>query len=254
MSTPPKPQIVQLLINGQVHADWTDLWVDSDLLTPADAFEFGLGVKGKTKLPAEVRKGAKVQVRVDDAVVMQGRLDARTHTISRRDGGGTHTVRLRGRDDMATLVDCSAPVKSMQNLTLMQIVEQIVKPLGISKIKFIGDKQYTAEKISVEPGESAWEALNKACEANGVAAWFAPDGTLTIGGPDYDAPPVAVLRLMYDNNLSNVIEVVEDDSINGVYSEITVLGQSHGGKKGKGANHKAQATDPGFRRWGCWPG
>ena len=244
MSTPPKPQIVQLLINGQVHADWTDLWVDSDLLTPADAFEFGLGVKGKTKLPAEVRKGAKVQVRVDDAVVMQGRLDARTHTISRRDGGGTHTVRLRGRDDMATLVDCSAPVKSMQNLTLMQIVEQIVKPLGISKIKFIGDKQYTAEKISVEPGESAWEALNKACEANGVAAWFAPDGTLTIGGPDYDAPPVAVLRLMYDNNLSNVIEVVEDDSINGVYSEITVLGQSHGGKKGKGANHKAQATDP----------
>ena len=26
MSTPPKPQIVQLLINGQVHADWTDLW------------------------------------------------------------------------------------------------------------------------------------------------------------------------------------------------------------------------------------
>lgn len=244
MSMQPKPQVMSLLIAGKVHADWTTLWVDSDLLIPADAFEFSLGVKAKTPLTQEVRKGARVQVRIDDTVVMHGRLDGRSHTVSRQGGGATHTVQLRGRDDMATLVDCSAPVKSMKELTLMQVVEQIAKPLGITKIKFIGDKQYTHEKVSIEPGESGWDALSKACEANGVAAWFEPDGTLTIGGPDYDVPPVATLRLKYDDDLSNVMEVAEEDNIDGVFSELTVLGQSHGGKKGKGANQKSHATDP----------
>ena len=239
-----KPQIVSLIVGGKVHADFTNLWVDSDLLVPADAFDFSLGVKAKTPLTQEVRKGARVQVRIDDTVVMQGRLDGRAHTVSRQGGSATHSIQLRGRDDMATLVDCSAPIKSMKELTLMQVVEQIAKPMGITKIKFVGDKQYTHEKISIEPGESGWDALAKACEANGVAAWFEPDGTLTIGGPDYEVPPVAVLRLKYDNNLTNVLEVSEDDNIDGVYSELTVLGQSHGGKKGKGANQKSHATDP----------
>jgi prophage tail gpP-like protein len=239
-----KPQVVTLSVAGQMHGDWTNLWVDSDLKIPADAFEFGLGLQHKSRLPADVRKGARVQVRIDDVVVMQGRLDARTHKLSRVGGGASHCVTLRGRDDAASLLDCSAPIKSTQKLNLMQVVEQMVKPLGISKIKFLGDKQYTHDKISVEPGESGADVLNKACEANGVAWWIAPDGTLTIGGPDYEAPPVATLRLKYEQNLTNVEEVEEEDCIDGVYSELTILGQSHGGKKGKGANQKAHATDP----------
>ena len=244
-----KPEVVSLSIAGNVHSDWTGLWVDSDLKVPADAFEFTLGLQHKSKLPADVRKGARVQVRIDDVIVMQGRLDGRKHKLSRVGGGATHAVTLRGRDDAGTLLDCSAPIKSTQKLTLMQVVEQIVKPMGITQIKFLGDKQYTHDKISVEPGESGACVLDKACEANGVAWWLAPDGTLTVGGPDYDTPPVATLRLKYDDNLTNVEEVEEDDCINGVYSEITVLGQSHGGKAGKGANQKAHATDPNIDNW-----
>lgn len=245
----PKTQVVSLSIAGNVHSDWTGLWVDSDLKVPADAFEFTLGLKQKSKIPADVRKGARVQVRIDDAVVLQGRLDARMHKLSRVGCGATHSVTLRGRDDAGTLLDCSSSIKSTQKLTLMQVVDQIVKPLGITQVKFLGDKQYTHDKISVEPGETAACVLDKACEANGVAWWLAPDGTLTIGGPDYEAPPVATLRLKYDNNLTNVEEVEEDDCIEGVYSELTILGQSHGGKAGKGKNQKSCTTDPNIDNW-----
>lgn len=237
-------EVVSLSVGGKVHSDWTGLWVDSDLKVPADAFEFSVGLQHRRTLPAEVRKGARVLVHIDGELVMQGRVDARTHKLSRVGGGAVHDVTLRGRDDAATLLDCSAPVKTTQKLTLVQVVEQIVKPLGIAQVRFLGDKQRTHDKVSVEPGETGADVLDRACEANGVAWWFDPNGVLVIGGPDYDAPPVATLRLMYDNNLTNVEEVEEDDSIEGVYSELTVLGQSHGGKAGKGSNQKAVAKNP----------
>lgn len=246
MSTPvEKKEEVTLSIAGQVHNEWLGLWVDSDLKTPADAFEFGIGSRNKIKLNADVRKGARFEVRIDGEVVMRGRLDDRIHKLSRFGGAKTHEVTLAGRDDCATLVDCSAPIKTVQKLNLMQVIEQYIKPLGITQVKFIGDKQYTHEKVSTEPGESAWDLLAKACEANGVAAWFDPSGVLMIGGPDYDAPPVAVLREKFDDNLTNVEGIEERDTIKGTYSEITVLGQSQGGAKGKGKNQlKSQAKDP----------
>lgn len=245
MPTPTKKQEVTLSVAGNVHSEWLGLWVDSDLKVPADAFEFGIGSRHRVKLSADVSKGARCEIRIDGELVMRGRLDGRTHAIARFNGAKIHTISLRGRDDCATLVDCSAPIKSSTKVTLMQVVEQYIKPMGVTQIKFVGDKQYTHEKISTEPGETAWDILSKACEANGVAAWFEPSGVLTIGGPDYDTPPVMVLREKYDDNLTNVESIEEDDNINGVYSEITVLGQSHGGAKGKGKNQlKAQASDP----------
>ncbi|MFX8035950.1 hypothetical protein ABTK80_20075, partial [Acinetobacter baumannii] len=88
---------------------------------------------------------------------------------------------------------CSAPVFTSQNLTLDQVVAKIVMPLGVTKIRIDADNALRREKVSVEPGDTAWDALAHAAEANGLWPWFEPDGTLVVGGPDYNAAPVATL-------------------------------------------------------------
>ncbi|MFC0146144.1 hypothetical protein [Pectobacterium cacticida] len=57
--------------------------------------------------------------------------------------------------------------------------------------------------------------------------WFAPDGTLVIGGPDYTKPPVASLIMRMDGKGNNVLSLADASSIDKSFSELTVLAQSH---------------------------
>lgn len=65
-----------------------------------------------------------------------GRLDEFEHVISRQD----ISMRINGRDRAAPLVDCSAPFVSMREASLAQILEQLVRPLGIIQIEIRTDQ------------------------------------------------------------------------------------------------------------------
>ena len=204
---PTPNNTVTLLINGKTHGQWTNYDIVSDLLTPADDFSVTLGRPVDAE-PDAVRAGDKVEVRVGGDTVLSGRID-RVHTTTEK---GNKTLTIQGRDDAGILLDCSAPLFNAQDMDLNQIIEKIVKPLGLSK-------QYA--------------------EANGVWPWMEPDGTLVVGGPDYTTAPVAelVLRVSGDNNNIKRLEVNRDMAAR--YSEVTVLAQSHSGKH----NIKATAKD-----------
>ena len=64
----------------------------------------------------------------------------------------------------------------------------------------------------MDPGNSAWDVLNRAAAANSLAAWFDPDGTLVVGGPDYSAPAKAKLILRRDGQGNNVLSLSETRS------------------------------------------
>ena len=185
---PTQSNAVQLLIDGQVHADWDHYDVDSDLMTPADGWHVSLGPRGAA-LPASVRAGAPVQLRVGGEAVLVGLIDDVDHDV---DKSGQH-FSLSGRDGAAVLVDCAAPIFAAQQVGLDEIVAKLVRPLGIEQVRIRADNARTREKVQVEPGDSAWRALANVAEANGLWPWFEPDGTLVIGGPDYTAAPVATL-------------------------------------------------------------
>ncbi len=73
----------------------------------------------------------------------------------------------------------------------------------------------------------AWDALAKAAAGRGLWPWFEPDGTLVVGGPDYTTTPVDTLIMKLDGTGNNVMELDDTRSINGCFSELTVLAQSH---------------------------
>ncbi len=185
---PTPNNTVSLLIAGKTHSQWTDYDIDSDLLTPADDFQVTLGRPVDAK-PDAVQPGDTVEVRVGDDTVLSGRIDRVSTTTAK----GQKTLTISGRDDAGILLDCSCPIFNAQDMDLKQIIDTIVKPLGISKIRIDAAQTARTNKVQIEPGSRAWDALAQYAEANGLWPWLEPDGTLVIGGPDYTTKPVADL-------------------------------------------------------------
>jgi prophage tail gpP-like protein len=198
-------------------------------------------------MPAAVAPGAAVEVRVGADTVMLGTVDEVSISVDKN----SHRLSLSGRDGAAVLVDCSAPVFVRRMATLPEIIKAVVTPLGIKRIRIDAAATRTREKINIEPGATAWDVLAQSAEANGLWPWFAPDGTLVVGGPDYATPPVATLVMRRSGAGNNVLGLDLSVTMAGRYSELTVLGQTHGTETetGKHALHATayDASVPGKR-------
>ncbi|MCR4537316.1 phage tail protein [Pseudomonas sp. 18.1.10] len=218
----PMPSI-RLAIGGLAHDTWDGWSIESDLLTPADAFELELHTKNASRLPEVIKEGATCSLTLDGDRVLTGQIDEFEHDVSRRG----ISMRINGRDRAAPLVDCSSPFVSMREASLAQIIEQVVMPLGAYQVEIRADKSKTRRRVQIEPGQTAWEALLQVAEANGLWPWVEPDGRLIIGGPDYTTAPVGVLVMREDGVGNNVDRLSVRRSIANRYSQITVLGQ-HG--------------------------
>jgi prophage tail gpP-like protein len=132
------------------------------------------------------------------------------------------------------------------------VVTKIVRPLGVTRIRIEAASTTLREKVNIEPSDTGWDALRRAAEANGLWPWFEPDGTLVVGGPRYDEPPVATLVLTLDGKGNNLLALSEDRNLAARYSEVTVLGQSYGTGSGAGerdarAHIKAVVADDGVK-------
>lgn len=213
---------VSVVIGGKVHSDWTSYSVDSDFLIPADAWSVRLGLPSGV-FPADVKRGVPVQVRVGKDVVMSGRVDR----VRRHVAKDQVSISIMGRDGAAILVDCAAPVFTGRQMSLEDVIARVVRPLGITAIELHAESSVRNDKVSVEPGERAWDTLLRACAGRGLWPWFRPDGTLAIGGPDYTAAPVATLILRRDGKGNNLISLDEEMSEERSFSELTVLAQGH---------------------------
>lgn len=258
MATQTKPALseeIALLIDGQVHTRWSRYRIDSDLLTPADAWDLSLWasrsagedtVQPLRLLPQNVTPGASVRLLMNGEQVLTGMIDSVEETLDKTQ----HSVQITGRDLGAALIDCSVPLLSMKNATLETIVRKAVQPFGINQIAYKTKASAPRQTVHTEPGQTVWDWLLAACEANQVWPWFAPDGTLVIGEPDYsDATnaPAASLVLKVDDdkgaaNGNNIKRLHRHKSVHSRFTQITVLGQA-AGDGGDGHSVSAVAED-----------
>lgn len=214
---------IRLAIGSHAHELWDGWSVESDLLTPADAFELELYTRDSGPIPTQLQEGAPCTLSLSNDRVLSGVVDEIELDISRQN----RTIRITGRDNAAALVDCSTPFVSMREVGLADIIKEVVKPLGIAQIEIRAASSKTRKRVQIEPGQSAWEVLLQVAEANGLWPWFEPDGRLVVGGPDYSSAPVATLILRNDGQGNNVQRLSVRRSMPGRYSQVTVLGQ-HG--------------------------
>lgn len=239
---PLPSDVLSLSIAGVSHADWTTYEIDSDLLTPADAWRVSLG--GAHALPDAIQPGADCVIRYGADTVMVGVVDEITEQLDKRG----HSISLSGRDMAGQLLDCSAPVFNELEVPLTKIVKAICDPLKITQRRIDAAATQTRHKISTTPGQNSWEVLKNAAEANGLWPWFDPSGTLILGRPDVPKEANATLVLSRDTpSQNNVLSASYTRSLHDVYSEVRILGQAagaEGARAMRGVWGSAKADSP----------
>lgn len=225
---------ITLLIDGKAHDIWTRYEIDSDLFIPADAWSLELGL-GPEQNPPQLTEGTQIRILLGSDVILSGQLDTVSHGLAK----ASHQLALRGRDGAGVLLDCSAPVFVSKQAALDEVIKSIVGKLGVRKVRIDAEKTARAEKVNIEPGDSAWDAVQHAAEAAGLWPWFEPDGTLVVGGPDYSAAPVGTLVMGSDALASDQMPLESlrrERNLARRVSEVTVLGQTHGAGGAEGKN------------------
>lgn len=165
--------------------------------------------------------GKSIEVTLGGETILTGVIDDINEPI----GKGQHSISLSGRDLAGQLLDCSAPVFEGREMSLSQILRQFLTPY---QIKHDIEAPTTAirQKVTVDVGETVWDAISKAAAANGLWQWFTPEGVLKVGEPNPKTAIVAHLILRRDGVGNNLESLTRQRSLNDRYSSITVMSQS----------------------------
>lgn len=216
---------LRLIIGDVEIKTWDSASIDSAIDTPAESWSFALFSEEDLALPDSVKAGSKVQAFYGDELILTSVADAVNEACDRSGYG----LKISGRDLVGQLIDCSVPIFNGRQVNLDVLLSKYVldgelKSL-FSNVKIQNDA-WLKNKISVEPGESLWDAIAKAAMVTGQHVWLDPDGTIQIGDPF--ASPYQVqkpLRLYREGSENNVLDASYDEDISNVYSDIRLLSQ-----------------------------
>ena len=221
---------ITLQIGGYSINGWDAVSVDSLIDTPAENWNFRLFQVDGEPLPKDIAGAKDIQVFYNKELVLTSIADKVAEAVSRQGYG----LEISGRDLVGQLIDCSVPVFSGRQMTLEELLSRFVLAGDLGS-KFhdvrIQNNAWLKNKVSIEPGESLWDAIAKAAAVTGQHVWLEPNGTLVVGDPF--ASPYQVktaLRLMKPlDNRNNVLDLQYVNDVSNVYSEIKILGQDNKG-------------------------
>jgi prophage tail gpP-like protein len=178
--------------------------------------------------------GAPFSLFHNGKMLMQGFLD--------EVDGETLETSIAGRSKTADLVDCSAPVATFENQTIFQITRTLIAAFGLEltiRPEAIVPGGELFEKVSVEPGESYFDFIDRLALQRGLRFWSSATTTsgLVIGQPGDELSRFAI---RWGQNIKT--RSVKRSAIER-YSEVTVLAPAaeadlfagaSGGKRAKG--------------------
>lgn len=159
------PEPVQILIEGQDFDGWKSFTVDRSVEAAAGSCE--LSFAGAPL--GSIRPGHRIRIGLQDRALLTGYLDAVQAQLSQR------AWSAQGRDATADLVDCSAMNRpdGWARVTLNAIVSFLAGPFDLP-VRTLNDPGEPFPLFKIQPGETAWEAIERACRLRGFLAF--PDG------------------------------------------------------------------------------
>ncbi len=236
---------ITLTVDGLIYGGWKSVSVRRSIETIAGTFSLSVSERwpGQQTLNA-ILPGQKCRVTLDGDPVITGYVD----DVAPAWSATRHEVGIDGRDVTGDLVDCSAIHRpgEWQGLGLEAIVTILAQPFGIP-VKATTETGAPFRSFGIEEGETAFEAIERACRMRGVLATSDGHGGLCIIRPVGPRASVALKRG------ENILDATARLSHRDRYSQYIVKGQqpSFGNLMPPEllAQIRAEATDPGTRRY-----
>lgn len=157
---------VQLLIDGQRYGGWQGITIERSIETAAGAFDLQVTERWAGQDVARpIQPGASCAVEVDGEALITGYVD----DVVISHGAANHTVRVRGRDATADLVDCSAIHKSgaWSGATVLDIARDLARPFGVAVLAAV-DIGGPFPDWQIQEGESVFECIERAARLRGL--------------------------------------------------------------------------------------
>ena len=209
---------VGVLVDGMRYSGWSRVRVERSIERISAAFEVVSSDRwAQDKSAPRVRPGDRCVVMLGDEPLMDGHVDE----VSIGYDATRHEVALQGRDATGDLVDCAAETKQWSGLTLGRLAEEICAPFGVRVTDEVGDTA-PFRRLKTEPGETAFELLERAARLRGALLVSDARGGLVITRAGARRAPTALVLG------KNVLEASARFSHAGRFSTYTVLGQQPG--------------------------
>ncbi len=234
---------IALVLDGKAYLGWTALAIDRGIDTLTGSFELELTAKEKTGLPDfPVKAGDACEVALGGKALITGYVDAVSRSLAAED----RTLRVTGRDKAADLVDCSALNQpgSWRNAKLETIAKELAQPFGIA-LKFTGDTGGALKRFAIQPGETAWAAIERVARYRGLIAFSDGQGGVTVGNPDSGRRAGRIAQGL------NLLSIESGDNQAERFSVYVLKGQASGDDETNGkavAQIKGEARDSGVKR------
>lgn len=156
-------------LNGTPWKVWTGINVTRAIDRMSGEFDvtFGMDRKnGDFSLEGSVGTGTPVEILIDGQIVLAGY----TRTLQYGYDKESVSMQLTGRDRTIDLMDCAAAVNGpfeFTNISLSSAIEKVIQPYGL-KLSVEAPVGANFKRLAIQPGESAYEFIDRACRLRGV--------------------------------------------------------------------------------------
>lgn len=157
---------VTLTVNGTTYGGWKTISITLSMENLSGVFELGISEKWPGQnVPRGIQYGDECTLKIGSDRIITGYVDQIQIGYNKEN----HSITVSGRDKAGDLVDSSAIHKpgTWRNRNLLQIASELTAPFGISIKADVGlGKSF--KKFAIEPGESAYEALERLAKMRAV--------------------------------------------------------------------------------------
>lgn len=236
---------ITLAVRGKKYAGWKSARVTQGVESICGGFELAVSERWANQgKPWEIEEQDECTVSIDGVPLITGYVDAVRISYS----SGEHSVSISGRDRAADLVDCSAYLGKWEFKTtsIKQLAEKLCAPhnIPVSFQKGLVLPK-SASKISVDPGDTSFSVLERACRTVGVLVVSDGGGGIQIvRGPS----GVCTTALIEGQNIKSASASFD---VSSRFRKYIVLGQHHGSNEFFGdqtSGVKGTAEDLSIRR------
>jgi prophage tail gpP-like protein len=229
-----------LKLNGEAFIGWEDMSLSRSMERASGSFWLSLSADPASRfLSGRLVPGVKAEIEMMGQAVLSGYIDTVSHDFD----SAAARVMVTGRDRVSDLIDCAASVDGPYEYSGMRLEQILSTVLDPYDIPFSVEVSTGAafKRIALQPGESAFDLIERLCRARALLPLSDGLGGLIITKP---GSLKSKGQLVYGENiLSGTLNLDHKDR----FSLVVVKGQQEGSEDNTAddvSSPEGRATDP----------